>query len=179
MVQYTNAYSLSPAVKTWLANSRRPRILHVFDNACNLINEHGQVLSIVPKQIGNGPFNLVIDDKVLFSEYLNRESRITIHANQLDLVKLVVNLRDGEQWNPSPDWERIHAKRDVIFAQLTELQVTHSLKRSCFDMQFDDRSEPFNLPGLPPAQSLITSLCIAIVAADILLYKKSRPDLQV
>lgn len=54
------ALSLAPTVNDWRADSRQPRILHVFDHASNLINERGEVLSVVTPQIGNGPFNLVI-----------------------------------------------------------------------------------------------------------------------
>ena len=66
-----NAVSLAPDARDWLANSRHPRILHVFDRACNLINERREILSIVTQQIGNGAFNLVVEDDVLFSEHLN------------------------------------------------------------------------------------------------------------
>jgi hypothetical protein len=48
--------SLAPAVNTWLKDSRHPRILHIFDSACNLINESREVLSIVTPQIGRGNF---------------------------------------------------------------------------------------------------------------------------
>jgi len=59
-MQLINALSIAPDVNSWLANSRQLRILHIFDRACNLINERRKVLSIVTQQIGNGPFNLVI-----------------------------------------------------------------------------------------------------------------------
>ena len=59
-MQFINVLSVAPDVNNWLANSRLPRILYVFDRACNLINEPREVLSIVTPQIGNGPFNLVM-----------------------------------------------------------------------------------------------------------------------
>jgi len=40
---YINATSCAPDVNDWLANSRHPRILHVIDRACNLINERRDV----------------------------------------------------------------------------------------------------------------------------------------
>ncbi len=65
-----NAFSIAPDGKDWLANTRYPRILHVFGRACNLIDDRREVLSIVTPQIGNGPFNLVSEDDVLFSKHL-------------------------------------------------------------------------------------------------------------
>ena len=46
-----NAYPLASNARDWRANSRHPRILHVFDRACNLINERREVLSIVTRKI--------------------------------------------------------------------------------------------------------------------------------
>ncbi len=45
-----NVLSLSRDGNDWLANSLRPRILHVFERACNLINERREVLSIVTRK---------------------------------------------------------------------------------------------------------------------------------
>jgi len=38
-MQSINALSLALDAREWLTNSRHPRTLHVFDHACNLINE--------------------------------------------------------------------------------------------------------------------------------------------
>jgi len=118
-----NALSFAPAVKDWLANSRHPRILHVFDQACNLINERREVLSIVTPQIGNGPFNLVIEGDILFSEHLHVESTISLPHTQLYLGDLAIMTADAKLWNPRPNWERLHAKKDQILPQLMSLRA--------------------------------------------------------
>ncbi len=117
-MQSINALSLAPAARDWLANSRHPRILHIFDHACNLINERRETLSLVTRQIGNGPFNLVIEDDVLFSDCLNARLPISIRANQLHLGDLTVNTFNAKLWPSRPDWKRLHAKRDLIFGRL-------------------------------------------------------------
>ena len=122
-MSYLNALSLAPNVNEWLANSRHPRILHVFDHACNLINERREVLSVVPPGIGNGPFNLVIEEDVFFSRNLRIESTISISPNQLILSDLTINTAGAKSWNPRPDWERLHARRDEILNQLMLLSV--------------------------------------------------------
>ncbi len=113
-----NAVSSTSAVEDWLANSRHPRILHVFDNACNLINERRAILSTVVSQIGNGPFNLVVDDKVVFSEHLNAESPISIYDTRLKLGGLIINTTNAESWSPRPDWTRLHDYGDIILNRL-------------------------------------------------------------
>ena len=124
-MQSINSLSLAPDVNDWLTNSHHSRILHVFDHACNLINEDREVLSIVTSQIGNGPFNLVIDDNVLFSDYLSLQSPISNSPNHLNLGSLTINTIDATIWSPHPDWEKLHAQKEDILNQLTKLPITN------------------------------------------------------
>jgi hypothetical protein len=112
------ALSLAPVVCEWLAASRLPHILHVFDQACNLINERREVLSIVTQEIGNGPFNLVVEDQMLFLEQLDAESPISIPDHQLILGDLIINTKQARIWSPRPDWERLHQNRENILSKL-------------------------------------------------------------
>jgi hypothetical protein len=122
MMRQINAISLTHNIKEWLANSYNPRILHVFDSACNLINDDKDVLSIVALQIGNGPFNLVIDNDVLFSEHFNIESPVFIPGNQLKLGDVSISTETAKLWDPQPDWEKLHGKRDEILSRLISLR---------------------------------------------------------
>src|SRR5215207_4421879 len=98
-----SAPSITHNVHEWLANSRQPRVLHVFDRACNLINERRDVLSIVTPQIGNGPFNLVLQEAVCFSDFLRLESRVSVFPTQLLLGDLTIQTADAKPWSPRPD----------------------------------------------------------------------------
>jgi hypothetical protein len=141
------ALSLTQDVKDWLANSRHPRVLHVFGEACNLINERSEVMSIVHAQVGNGPFNLVVENIVLFSEHLHSQSPISIPGNQLTLGGLILNMDRAKLWNPRPDWEMLHAKRDEIVGRFVSLHM------------------PVAPPEIP--DDLLTALAASIVSADI------------
>src|SRR6266498_1195252 len=125
IIQSINALSLAPDVNDWLANSGQPRILHVFDHACNLIHERREVLSIVTQQIGNGPFNLVVENDIIFSEHLNLQSPVSISATQLNLGDLTINTDNAKLWSPRPDWETLHAKRETILKLLMSLPMTN------------------------------------------------------
>jgi uncharacterized protein DUF2877 len=152
----TNTLSLVPDVNRWLANSRQPRILHIFDRTCNLINEHGEVLSIVTPQIGNGPFNLVVEDEVLFSNCLTLESQIAISANRLILGNLTIYTADSKLWSPRPDWEKLHAHQDPVLNQLTQLPMIN-----------DQPSLPISL-----LSTLATSIAIADLSASLTAAQK-------
>jgi hypothetical protein len=118
------AVSIAPTARDWLLNSDQPRFLHVFDHACNLINERGEILSIVTLEIGNGPFNLVIEEGILFSNHLDVRSIVSVGPGNLSLGHLKINIDDSEVWCSRPDWQSLHAKRDEIFNQLKRLPIT-------------------------------------------------------
>jgi hypothetical protein len=123
---FTDAASITLVARDWLANSRYPRILHIFDRACNLINERREVLSIVGPQIGNGPFNLVLENNVFFPEHLNFQSQVSRSVNQLTLGDLSIHTADAKLWVPRPDWESLHTKKNEFLNQIISLQATLS-----------------------------------------------------
>lgn len=123
-MQAINALSLGTTAADWLAKSLHPRILHIFDPACNLINEHRGVLSIVTVEIGDGPFHLVVEDNVLFSKHLRTESPISITDKQLRLGPLTIDTSNAQLWDPCPDWDNLHAHRDKIAHQVAQRRST-------------------------------------------------------
>jgi len=150
-----SALSLTSNVEDWLANTRQPRILHVFDHACNLTNEHGEVLSVVMSYIGKGPFNLVLDDDVLFSHYLNVESPVSILEGRLKIGDLTIIMEDAKLWNPRPNWKNLHDRKGDVAQQLTQLQNVQS-----------------PISTLPFSPSLLASIAIADIPASLTAAKK-------
>ena len=67
--------SISPAAKHWLKHSQIARVLHVFDPVCNLINEEGDVFSLVGPFVGNGPFSGLCEQG-MFTRWITAESKI-------------------------------------------------------------------------------------------------------
>jgi len=166
-----NAVSIAPNARDWLANSRHPRILHVFDRACNLINERREILSIVTQQIGNGPFNLVVEDDVLFSEHLNLQSLISVFPNQLNLGDLIINTGNAKLWSPHPDWETLHARRNEILNQLMSLPITNYQARG-LDMGFATSAQPYSTTTSLPAKRLISALSTAHIPSLLTATQK-------
>jgi hypothetical protein len=160
LMQSINSLSLTPAVNNWLANSRHPRILHVFDHACNLINERREVLSIVTPQIGNGPFNLVL---LKLPGNINLQSPISISPTQLTLGDITITTGSAKLWHPRPDWEMLHAKKDDILNQIMSLR----------GQWFSARSNP--LDNWEIASSQRTS---ALLATTLLFTNHQKHGLQ-
>jgi hypothetical protein len=141
-----NALSQTSTVTDWLKKSRSPQVLHSFDQACDLVNENRDVLSIVTPEIGNGPFNLVVD-RVVVSDPINLQSEVSISPDRLTVGDLAVNITSAELWSARPNWEVLHSKREYI------VYLTAELPKS------------FNKPALP--NSLLESFSAAFARADV------------
>ena len=172
LMQSLHALSFAPDARNWLMSSRHPRILHVFDHACNLVNERGEVLSIVTPQIGNGPFNLVVNDKVLFLEYLTVESQVSVVGNQVTIGDLMIHTANAYLWNPRPDWEVLHAKKDGIFDQIKSMRTLIKAKQVLHQSKIASPQNALLAMKFSPLpitndQSLTSDLASALASADI------------
>lgn len=156
MKRTIKALSYTQVVYDWLEHTRHPRILHIFDAVCNLISERKEILSVVTSRIGDGPFNLVIGNGVLFSEQFNIETAISIHDNQLQIGVLAIDISNANLWNPHPGWKRLHGKRDEILNRLSSIEI--SRYRSA-------------IPA-PLLSSLTTSMVSADISSTIDVAKK-------
>jgi hypothetical protein len=154
------AISLTHHVNEWLVSSRQPRVLHIFPHACNLINERGEVLSIVTQQIGDGPFNLVVDNNTIFTEHCSAESIVSILSDRLLLGNLIINTTGATLWNPLPNWDVLHATQNKIFDTLIKLQLIPNwsfMPNLSAGRMFPDSDHP----------SLISSFSLAMATGDI------------
>lgn len=141
---------LTSNVDDWLMNTHQPRVLHVFGHAINLVNEHRDVLSVVTSQIGNGSFNLVVDDDILFSEHLDVESAISIFEGRLQIGDLTISVKKAKRWNPRPNWKNLYEKKDDIARQLTQLPFIQ-----------------YPISTLQPSTALSAALAIADISVSL------------
>lgn len=99
-----HALSLAPAAREWLQSAIEPRVLHVFDRACNLIDSRGDVLSIVTPSIGNGPFSIVVPIDRDFSSLVTVDSKTEVGNWGLEIGTIRIDLRHAQVWQPRPRW---------------------------------------------------------------------------
>jgi hypothetical protein len=150
-MRLVNSLFLSLSVNNWLTDTHHPRILHVFDHACNLLNERGDVLSIVTPQIGNGPFNLVVEENIHFLEHLTLDSSVFNSTALLKLGELTIRTTKAKLWNPRPDWEMLDTKAEEILDRIKQLPISNDL----------------NHGNLSIPQSLASSFLSALVNSDL------------
>jgi hypothetical protein len=109
------AAAIAPAARAWLAATTAARVLNVFDRALNLVNERGDVLSIVTHERGMTPFGLALEPDAPFPfTALAANSAVTLGPTAISIDALRVTYAAAAPWNPRPDWEAV---RDVLVSQ--------------------------------------------------------------
>jgi len=105
-----NCRFITPRAQAWLANGRSLRILHLFAGVCNLVNEHGEVLSLVAPSVGPGPFFLVVEEED-FTAVLDANAPVCVEGagRQLRIGPLLLETQTAVLWTPRPCWSRLQA----------------------------------------------------------------------
>jgi hypothetical protein len=130
------AAALTPRVRHWLSRNAAATVLHLSPHTCNLVDDQGDILSLVTPDIGRGPFAMVLPVssfkfqvsgsrvKVSSSEFrvsssppaINRShSQFTIHSSPftithfpaLSLPPYLITTNEAELWEPRPQWDTI------------------------------------------------------------------------
>lgn len=119
---HLRALTITYRGRSWLAQIRQARLLHVFGPACNLINDRGEVLSLVTAEVGAGPFSLVVAGAGLdFQELLSVAAPVTVWKAGLALGQVLVDARRAQCWAPRPHWGWLHARLEFILPRVTQI----------------------------------------------------------
>ncbi len=107
------ARSIASPTLAWLRDPKPARVLHVFKDACNLITEDGEILSLVMANIGDGPFNIILEP-LEFSDYISAESVVSFDNGQIRIGALEIALTPTQIWEPRFDWESFRGRQDSL-----------------------------------------------------------------
>lgn len=112
-----NVYSLkgqlvAPAAMTWLAGQRPARLLHIFEQVCNLVDDQNQVLTMATEVVGPGPFCLTVSTEQAlswpgFNNLLSLESVVSYDRGTLAVGPIEVDLTTAQRWSPRPIWRQL------------------------------------------------------------------------
>jgi hypothetical protein len=113
--------SISKASKDWLQAEKPSRVLHVFEISCNLINESGDIFSLVGTTIRNGPFSAVLmsDD---FTGAIDISDEVHVENSILKVGILSFDAKNALAWNASVDWTKLHVKKDKLISSLALIE---------------------------------------------------------
>jgi hypothetical protein len=123
MTTMTVARSISRPVRKRLHQARFvARVLAVFERACDLITDDGDVLALVTPQIGDGPLNIVVEGEVGLFTGVDARAAVTLEAERLRVGRLTVDLSEAAVWEPRPDWEALRTQSVTLASRLPLLR---------------------------------------------------------
>jgi hypothetical protein len=93
-------------------------VLNVFDRVCNLVNERGEVVSLVTAEVGRGPFAVVVEPQRTqraereeemwgFMGFVREETAVFIRGDVLQVGVLRLDMDGVQMWDARPVWEQV------------------------------------------------------------------------
>lgn len=101
---------ITSRVCQWLHDGRPARILHLFDEVCNLINDQGEIITIASSQIGAGPFTMLLDHRYLPRLDIHMPIKYNHLRQTLSIGPEQITVGYANIWNPRPLWENLRAQ---------------------------------------------------------------------
>lgn len=191
------ARCISSPARSWIAKDLHPKVLHVFSQAVNLINEEGEILSLVTGDVDPAPFAIVIEPRTRmgwssagFTEWIEGDSNISCSDGHIAVGKIVVDFGETEVWDPQLNYVIDHTKLLFVSRLLPEIIeiLERTLAPSSFagileqliapqpvldeprDLRLGDR---FLAAALNPARTL----CLGLKGGDLSLSRQAARKL--
>lgn len=101
---------VTPRVHSFIQESRPARILHLFDEVINLTNDIGDIISLSTKEIGPGPFSMIMDDDFPGAvEDIKLQDDVQLHPAALSVTIGAHRFETGHapKWDPHPGWKQL------------------------------------------------------------------------
>jgi hypothetical protein len=120
---YNAAFSISRSVRERLAKGPGVgHVLAVFERACDLTDADGEVIALVPPQVGDGPLNIVVSADASLFHRARPGTTVTLDAERVMARDWRVVLTGAVVWEPCPDWDALRARRAAIGSRLPLLR---------------------------------------------------------
>jgi hypothetical protein len=117
-MKHAEAALIAPHARRWLDVADGVRVLHVFEQVCNLVDGRNEVVSLTSPPLGPDPLAILLSDPIDFTRYVDAADAPSITTTQIAFGSLFIDLTPAEDWNPHPDWLSAHAHLDRVQAHL-------------------------------------------------------------
>ncbi len=118
---------LTPRVRRWLRHGRPARVLHLFDQVCNLVNDQGDVISLASPAVGPGPFTMILPadfPNYLSAIRLSDPIHVDTAAQTMNIGPLRVETSQAGIWDPIPEWSRLRHGQQTNWPEARPLSPT-------------------------------------------------------
>jgi hypothetical protein len=143
----------------------------VFEKACNIESNTGEVISLVGSEVGDGPLNIIVP-AIPFKMHVRVGMRVAIRGSRLVFKDLVVEVNGARTWDPVPPWKTIQRALnddtrfiDLIVKTLREDSPAGSLAKLVVNGETPD--SPTSNLILDRARSPAAILSRALLTGDL------------
>lgn len=106
-ILYIQARRAAPQAINWLQMTKRGQVLSVFQHACNLVNETGQLCAVVTPTAAVGPFAVELMQDVNLLDYIDIQTKVVLQEERLMVGPLTINLTKVMLWEAIPPWHSV------------------------------------------------------------------------
>lgn len=132
------AAAITPRALAWLHRNAAATILHVSPHTCNLVDTHGDILTLVTPKIGRGPFTVVVPVDSFRFQVSGFKSPVPSPQSQISqshnlaisqsppFPSYLITFDQAELWEPRPQWDalRPHLAKAIPWLRLALLRHT-------------------------------------------------------
>lgn len=87
--------------------------MYCSDKVSNLINSHGQIISITTPHVCHGPFSVMIPP-IDLSLYINSKVNVSNLPGGLQVGILEIDTRFAQHWDPQPPWSSLKERNGMF-----------------------------------------------------------------
>lgn len=154
--------------------SFRATVASVFAEACNLVTDTGDFISLVTPQIGNGPLNALIN-RPLGLPPLEQGDGVTGNGEWLRLGSgWRLSLTKACSWNPMPDYNQLALRPAVVRGNLAWLNTNLPLEAPPASLAAAPAYHTQGAFGSRPAIALIQSQARELTDGLLQAYQKAN-----
>ncbi len=103
------AACVTPAALRWIEATESARVLNAFDRACNLVNQDGEIITLIAPGVGMNPFAVRLAAAPAPFRGITGDTSVRVKSNRLSLNRMQVRVDGAEVWQPRPDWGAVRA----------------------------------------------------------------------
>ncbi len=100
-VHLLNGQLVSQNVLNWMDSTTNPRILNIFPQAINLINEARGVISILSNKHRPNPFSIILElNDLNFRNLMVEDANVLIENSIIKIGQIIIETEFSETWQP-------------------------------------------------------------------------------
>lgn len=108
--------SWTPSARVWLEETTEARVLHLFQDVCNLINGQNQILSLIGAGVARSAFCLRLRPWAEFADgegFVGQVDAVwpaRAAPDSIRIGRLVIEIGEPEIWDPIPNWDALRSR---------------------------------------------------------------------